>query len=99
MMLVRKHGLAAAAALALIVTAAAPSAQTQTTESRFGKLSFERGYPTEETTKKVFDELDYQRAVQAYLWAYPVVSFESIRLGVKRDLDDHRAGFPKVNVR
>lgn len=75
-----------AATLALIVTAATAGAQTQTTDSRFGKLNFERGYPTEETTKKVFDEIDYQRAVQAYLWSYPVVSFESLRLGVKRDL-------------
>ena len=30
--------------------------------------------------------MDYQRAVQAYLWAYPAVSFESIRVAVKRDL-------------
>jgi hypothetical protein len=30
--------------------------------------------------------MDYQRAVQAYLWAYPAVSFESIRLAVKSDL-------------
>ena len=44
-------------------------------------LKFERGFPTEETTQKLFDEMDYQRAVQAYLWAYPAVSFESIRLG------------------
>jgi hypothetical protein len=65
-----------------------PPAPTQapTTDTRLGQLNFERGYPTEETTRKVFDELDYQRAVQAYLWAYPAVSFESIRVGVKRDL-------------
>jgi hypothetical protein len=30
--------------------------------------------------------MDYQRAVQAYLWAYPAVSFESIRLATNRDL-------------
>ena len=30
--------------------------------------------------------MDFQRAVQAYLWAYPAVSFESIRLTAKRDL-------------
>jgi hypothetical protein len=48
--------------------------------TRIGALTFERGFPTEETTRKVFDEIDYQRAVQCYLWAYPVVSFESIRL-------------------
>ena len=34
----------------------------------------------------MLDEIDYQRAVQAYLWAYPAVSFESLRIGIKRDL-------------
>jgi hypothetical protein len=56
------------------------------TETRIGTLNFENGFPTEETTRKLFDEMDYQRAVQAFLWAYPAVSFESIRLAVKRDL-------------
>jgi hypothetical protein len=81
--------LAAAAGLALFATPMTAPAQTQTPDSvktRVGDLKFERGYPTEETTRKVFDEIDYQRAVQSYLWAYPAVSFESIRLGVKRDL-------------
>jgi hypothetical protein len=55
-------------------------------QTRIGPLSFEKGFPTEETKRKVFDEIDYQRAVQAYLWAYPAVSFESIRVAVNRDL-------------
>jgi len=76
-----KSVISATAGLALIVTTMTASAQTQTTDTRIGKLSFENGFPSEETTRKVFDELDYQRAVQAYLWAYPAVSFESIRLG------------------
>src|SRR5688572_15681836 len=63
------------------------SAQTpDTVKTRLGNLKFERGYPTEETAKKLFDEMDYQRAVQAYLWAYPAVSFESIRIGCQRDV-------------
>ena len=55
-------------------------------KTRLGTLTFKQGFPTEETTQKLFDEIDYQRAVQAYLWAYPAVSFESIRIGIKRDL-------------
>ena len=55
-------------------------------DTRIGDLKFERDFPTEETTRKVFDEIDYQRAVQAYLWAYPAVSFQSIRIANKRDL-------------
>ena len=35
---------------------------------------------------KPFEEMDYQHAAEAFLWAYPAVSFESIRLGIKRDL-------------
>jgi hypothetical protein len=82
-----KTGLCAALAAALAITSA--HAQTTTPDSvktRIGDLKFEKGFPTEETTKKLFDEMDYQRAVQAYLWAYPAVSFESIRIGAKRDL-------------
>jgi hypothetical protein len=52
-------------------------------ETRVGTLSYESGYPTAETTRKLFDEIDFQRAVQAYLWAYPAVSFESIQIASK----------------
>ena len=55
-------------------------------KTRIGILSFENGYPSEETARKLFDEMDYQRAVQAFLWAYPAVSFESIRIANQRDL-------------
>jgi hypothetical protein len=69
-----------------MLTMMTASAQAQAIDTRIGKLNFENGFPSEETARKVFDEMDYQRAVQAYLWAYPVVSFESIRLAVQRDL-------------
>jgi hypothetical protein len=75
------------AALAGALTITSAGAQTpDSVKTRVGDLKFEQAYPTEETTRKVFDEIDYQRAVQAYLWAYPAVSFESIRIGAKRDL-------------
>jgi hypothetical protein len=79
--------IAAALAAAFIITSA--HAQTTTSdrvETRIGTVTFENGFPSEETARKLFDEMDYQRAVQAYLWAYPAVSFESIRIGTKRDL-------------
>ena len=53
---------------------------------RIGALRYELGFPTPETSRKLFDEMDFQRAVQAYLWGYPAVSFESIRLTAKQDL-------------
>ena len=53
---------------------------------RVGALRYELGFPTAETSRKLFDEMDFQRAVQAYLWGYPAVSFESIRVTAKQGL-------------
>ena len=76
-----------AVALGVALTGARAMAQTpESVETRIGTLKFDSGFPTEETTRKVFDEIDYQRAMQAYLWAYPAVSFESIRVAINRDL-------------
>ena len=50
-------------------------AQAEVMDARFGKLEFISGYPTEQTVKTIYDELDYQRAVQAYLWALPMASY------------------------
>ncbi len=44
---------------------------TETVETRIGTLEYFGGYPTTETAQKLYDELDYQRAVQAYLRALP----------------------------
>jgi hypothetical protein len=44
-------------------------------DSRLGPLGFEGGYPTPETVARLYDELDFQRAVQVYLWAVPLTSF------------------------
>jgi len=48
-------------------------------KTRIGDLSFthsfEAGYPTDETGKKLLNEMDFQRACQAYIWSIPFVSF------------------------
>ena len=53
------------------------NAQTKV-QTRIGELEFthdfENGYPTDETVKKLYDEMDFQRACQAYLWGLPFVS-------------------------
>ncbi len=54
---------------------------------RLGALRYDLGFPTPETSQKLFDEMDFQRAVQAYMWGYPAVSFESIRLTAMQDLN------------
>jgi hypothetical protein len=47
------------------------SAAQETKDTRIGKLSFESGYPSQETVQKLYDEMDFQRACQAYLWGLP----------------------------
>lgn len=42
--------------------------------SRLGPLDLENGYPTDATVVKIFDDIDYQRACQAYLWALPLMA-------------------------
>jgi hypothetical protein len=37
------------------------------------------GYPTDATVANLFDEMDFQRAVQAYLWALPYVSMGQLQ--------------------
>ncbi|MFO1398112.1 MAG: DUF1254 domain-containing protein [Burkholderiales bacterium] len=43
-------------------------------ETRFGSLKFDGGVPDQVSTEKIFDNLDYQRAVQAYLLGLPPVN-------------------------
>ena len=51
----------------------------QTLETHIGKLVFENNYlvgiPTKQTQDKIFDEIDFQRAAQAYIWSVPMTSF------------------------
>jgi hypothetical protein len=54
-------------------------------DTRIGKLEFTHdfanGYPTRETVDKLYNERDFQRACQAYLWAIPAVSFNAWQRG------------------
>jgi hypothetical protein len=43
-------------------------------ETRLGTLNFFDGFPEKATAEKLWDNLDFQRAVQAYLLAIPAVS-------------------------
>ena len=43
-------------------------------ETRLGTLNFVDGFPDKASAEKLFDNLDFQRAVQAYLLAIPAVS-------------------------
>jgi hypothetical protein len=48
-------------------------------QTRIGELQFECGYPDIATVERLFDEIDFQRACQAYLWALPLVSMAQLQ--------------------
>src|SRR6476620_251350 len=58
-------------------------------ETRIGTLNSFDGFPDKATVEKVYDNLDFQRGLQAYLIALPAVSIEGARKGV--------SGFGTVN--
>ena len=59
-------------------------AQSETKKSRIGDLTYESGFPTDETVKKLYDELDFQRAVLAYQYAEPLVAMNELNVGLKQ---------------
>jgi len=64
--------------------------ELQAVETRIGTLDFTHdfanGYPTDETVEKLYDERDFQRACQAYLWSLPAVAFTSWQRGTNKEL-------------
>ena len=46
----------------------------ETVKTRIGTLQFDHGLPTQKTVAQLYDEMDFQRACQAYLWALPIVN-------------------------
>ena len=51
---------------------------TAKTESPIGTLEYKGGFPTQPTIDRAFDQLDRQRATQAYLEFMPMTSVNSI---------------------
>jgi len=85
-----KKLITAAAVLAVIVTTMTASAQTDipksvitpdSIETRLGTLKFKDGVPDAATTQKLYDELDYIHAVDAFINGYPLVSQQALRKG------------------
>jgi hypothetical protein len=52
-----------------------------TVQTRIGTLKFVDGVPTEETTRTVYDHLDFLRGVEVFLNCIPAASMEGLRLG------------------
>jgi len=66
------------------------SSGPQKIETRIGTLEFTHdfanGLPTDATLDKLYDERDFQRACQAYLWSLPAVSFAAWQRGTTHGL-------------
>jgi hypothetical protein len=52
-------------------------------ETRLGKLHFFDGFPDDATVEKVYDNLDFERGVQAFLTALPGASVYALREGFR----------------
>ncbi|MEI6099183.1 MAG: DUF1254 domain-containing protein [Alphaproteobacteria bacterium] len=68
------------AGAAILVGLSALSARADSVKTRIGDLSFDVGYPSSKTAERLYDEMDFQRATQGYLWALPAVGFHALHL-------------------
>ncbi|WP_209599674.1 DUF1254 domain-containing protein [Ruegeria sp. HKCCSA071] len=70
-------------ALALLLAFSLAAPAQETVDTRIGPLSFTHGfttgYPTDETIAKLYEEMDFQRAVQAYIWSIPLMGMAQWR--------------------
>ena len=88
--------LAASVAASPLALAAQPPAMKMTTEippeitipdrvaTRIGTLEFEGGFPTEETAAKIYDQLDFQRAVESVMMTTPGASLSAFRNAIRQ---------------
>ena len=60
-------------------------------------LEYKLGVPTDATAKRLIDQIDYQRAIQMYLWGLPAVGTQQYRLANAKAMgggsDDWKVGY------
>jgi hypothetical protein len=56
-------------------------------QTRIGELSMQNGIPSKESIAKLYDEMDFQRATQAYIWATPAVHFNEWAFQMKQQME------------
>ena len=59
----------------------------QRVPTRVGDLFFEHDYPTNPTVERLYDEMDFQRACQLYLWSLPIVGVARWRQAYRETFD------------
>jgi hypothetical protein len=85
-----KHQVATMTASAQKFKADVPKSITtpDSVETRIGTLKFKDGLPDEETVKKVYDNIDFARGVEAFMTGIPATSVQALKNGFIE------AGFP-----
>ena len=78
--------LAGIALVLVLSTGTSAQDKMETRDTRIGKLVFENGYPDHKTLERLYDERDFQRACQAYLWSLPAISMMDFVISFQEDL-------------
>ena len=60
------------------VQARQPDQSAEVQHTRIGTIQLQNGYPSQAAATRLYDEMDFQRATQAYLWALPAVGFKAL---------------------
>lgn len=61
-------------------------------ETRMGALDYQAGFPTSATVERLYDEMDYQRAVLAHQISDNLVSFYSMHTGPVESIEGSKMG-------
>ena len=78
-------------ALSLLIVGCSPSETDSTMESQDFEPEYIGGYPTEETADAMFEEYDYQAAVQFYIWGYAYLNGLGFDKGMAKHGGDERS--------
>jgi len=79
-----------------VLVATTGFAQQGTVETRIGRIEYENGYPSNESVERLFDEIDFQRACQAYIWGLPMLATQAFAHSFKNDLGGRWGDFIEV---
>jgi hypothetical protein len=81
-----RYAMCCFAALALTLsTSMAEAKDILAQEYLANSIKMEAGQPSKDQIQDLYDEMDFQRAVQAYIWAVPFVNFSQVMESFKND--------------
>jgi hypothetical protein len=75
-----------AVSLALPAVAQETPVLQGTKDTRIGKIEFDLGFPSKKAVDKLYDELDFQRASQSYIWGLPIIGFAEWQASTAKSL-------------